>query len=296
MPNQDNTEIEVYKGATFLSKTYSSKKSPIVITFDLDETLGSFSDLEILWSAIKKYNNTGHSHSELVHSDFFNTLLDLYPEFLRYGILSILEFLYAKKKRGHCDKIYIYTNNQCSQDWCYMIARYFDYKLKTDSELFDQMVCAFKINNKIIEIGRTTNNKTYQDFIKCTLLPKKTKLCFVDNTYFPDMINDRVYYIQPMSYLHHLTTSTVVDRFLTSPLCGTVITQSQHFLFADFLYKQFYRQRSYSPANKQALEMDIFVAQKMMYYIKEFFYLSTKKMRTRKINYRSGRFTRKKCR
>ena len=78
--------VEVYKGSNYDKKC---KKSKRVMVFDLDETLGSFGDLYILWSGVKH-----------IHKNFeqFDKLLDLYPEFFRYGIMTILEFLYEKKK------------------------------------------------------------------------------------------------------------------------------------------------------------------------------------------------------
>jgi len=282
-------EIQIYKGKHFLSNVNIKKRAPIVITFDLDETLGSFADLETLWTSVKSF------HPNKINIDF-NALLDLYPEFLRYGILPILNFLYQKKKKGICDKVYIYTNNQCSPEWCKMISKYFDYKLGCTTELFDKIICAFKINNKIVEVGRTSHNKTYNDFIKCTILPKKTRLCFIDNTYFNEMVNDNVYYIQPRSYIHHLSTETILDRFLSSDICKKSVVESDHYLFSDYLYTQFFKRGLFNPVNisKKILEADILVAQKMMYYIKEFFYITNKKDRTKKIKYPIGRFTKKK--
>ena len=90
------------------------------VVFDLDGTLGSFGDLFHLWKGIQNI------YSEF--SDFYG-LLDLYPEFLRNGILEILEFLVKKKKSGKCTKIYLYTNNQCASDWAPLIANYFCYKI-----------------------------------------------------------------------------------------------------------------------------------------------------------------------
>ena len=282
-------EIQIYKGKCFFSNINIKKKIPVVIAFDLDETLGSFSDLETLWSSIHSF------HPNRLNIGF-NKLVDLYPEFLRYGILPILDYLYNKKKKGLCDKLYIYTNNQCSPEWCKMIAKYFDYKLKCETELFDKIICAFKINNKIIEMGRTSHNKTYNDFIKCTVLPKKTRLCFVDNTYFNEMNNDNVYYIQPRSYIHHLSTETILDRFLSSDLCKKSVTDAEHYLFSDYLYMQFFKRGLFNKGHvsKKIMEMDIIVAQKIMYHIKEFFYLTQKKGRTKKIKYPIGRFTKKK--
>ena len=282
-------EIQLYKGKHFLSTVNLKKKTPIVIAFDLDETLGSFADLEILWSSIKSFHTNKYSID-------FNKLLDLYPEFLRYGILPILAFLYQKKRKGVCDNVYIYTNNQCSPEWSRLIAKYFDYKLGCETELFDKIICAFKINNKIVEVGRTSHNKTYNDFIKCTILPKKTRLCFVDNTYFNEMVNDNVYYIQPKSYIHHLSSETILDRFLGSDLCRNSIIDTEQYLFSDYLYGQFFKRGFFNNSNvtKKMLETDIVVAQKMMYYIKEFFYVANKKARTKKIKYPIGRFTKKK--
>lgn len=282
-------EIQLYKGTHFLSTVNIKKKTPIVIAFDLDETLGSFADLETLWSSIKSF------HTNLSNIDF-NKLFDLYPEFLRYGILPILAFLYQKKRKGICDKIYIYTNNQCPPEWCKLIAKYFDYKLGCETELFDKIICAFKINNKIVEVGRTSHSKTYNDFIKCTILPKKTRLCFVDNTYFNEMVNDNVYYIQPKSYIHHLSSETILDRFLSSDLCRNSVIDTEQYLFSDYLYGQFFKRGFFNNTHvtKKMLETDIVVAQKMMYYIKEFFYVANKKVRTKKIKYPIGRFTKKK--
>jgi hypothetical protein len=278
--------INTYKGKQF-STNIAFKPVPVVIAFDLDETLGSFSDLDILLRTIISFQKTKNID--------FNQLLDLYPEFLRYGIILILEFIYNKKKKGICDKVYIYTNNQCSQEWCKMIAKYFDYKLKTTSELFDKTICAFKINNKIVEFSRTTNNKTHKDFINCTLLPKKTKICFIDNTYFYEMNNDRVYYIQPASYIHHLSKNAIIDRFMNSTLCNDLIDKEKQYILADLLYIQFSKEGNvFFPPTKEIYENDIYISQKIMYHIKEFFYLTQKKNRTRKIKYPAGRFTRKR--
>jgi hypothetical protein len=286
-----NSEIQIYKGKE-LSKL-RNHKTPIVIAFDLDETLGCFTDLEILWKEILKLNVKTNIK--------FNDLLDIYPEFLRYGILQILDFLYQKKKKGNCDKIYIYTNNQCSSEWCKMIAAYFDYKLNTDNPIFDQIICAFKINNEIIEISRTSNQKSHSDFINCTLLPKKTKICFIDNLMFPEMKHDRVYYIKPKSYYHHLSYENIIDRFTTSTLIDKNIKLNQETQIGslkqrlrDLYMKDHIVYYDKGNSIKKTMETDILVSQKIMYHLNEFFYLLQKKNRTKKMRYPNGRFTRKK--
>jgi hypothetical protein len=66
------------------------------IVFDLDETLGSFVDLYILWKGVAHLNKTGVIKFEGSQYNF-NDILDIYPEFLRCGIMTILEFLFYKK-------------------------------------------------------------------------------------------------------------------------------------------------------------------------------------------------------
>ena len=270
---------KIYKGKLFHKSKVKPKNTYKIIAFDLDETLGFFVDLETLWRTIQesKYNVD------------FNKLLDLYPEFLRYGIISILEFLYQKKLSGECAKLYIYTNNQCSVEWTNQIAEYFNYKLGITTSLFDQIIYAFKINDKKVELMRTTHDKTHADFIKCTILPKTTEICFVDNSYFDKMTKDCIYYIQPRSYYHHISVKEIVDRYINSPLC---LRNNSAQLF----YDRFDRDIDYKYFDNipKKLEIDVFVAQKIMYHIKEFFFLTTRKCRTRKIRVCFGRNTRKK--
>jgi hypothetical protein len=271
----------------YISKKYKTKK---VIVFDLDETIGSFGDFYKLWEII--YNFTLKS-IEINNSNFldklFDDLLDLYPEFLRHGILNILEFIHFKKLQKLC-KIYLYTNNQIllnsteksPTDWVLKIANYLSKKISPNSEqLFDQIICAFKINNKKIEINRTTFSKTHNDFIKCTLLPKKTEICFIDDKYYSGMKNERIYYIQPRQYIHYLNSSKIIDRFLSSSIFKNISTSEIQQLLTNEIYNIFGNEYK-NIITKSQFERDIRISQKMMFYIREFFYLTTKKIKTRR--------------
>ena len=149
--------------------------------------------------------------------------------------------------------------------------------------LFDNIIQAFKINNKVIEVNRTTHEKTHNDFINCTLLPKSTELCFIDNNIFKDMIHEKVYYIKPRSYYHSLTADTMVQRFLIS---NTGEELSKHFdntnHLREFMMDWFELNNGCRIASNKNNEVDIFVAQKMMYHVKEFFYLTQRSNKTRK--------------
>ena len=90
------------------------------------------------------------------------------------------------------------------------------YKMKIKDPLFNHTIGAFKIKNCIVEPKRTSNKKLYSDFVNCTLLPKSTEICFIDNSYHQDMVQDKIYYIQPRSYYHNITLSRIIDRFYNS--------------------------------------------------------------------------------
>ena len=117
-------DVQIYKGKYYLPWFkkdevihFSTPKKVVVL--DLDETLGSFADLYIIWCGIQ------HAWPSC---NYFEELLETYPEFLRYGILTILEYLYQKKRKKECYKLFIYTNNQCSSSWVHMITNYLEKK------------------------------------------------------------------------------------------------------------------------------------------------------------------------
>jgi len=284
--------IKIHKGRTFapMEEIYVSEKTEKngkVIIFDLDETIGSFSDLYTLWKTIEK-----HAHYVID----FNALLDLYPEFLRHGILNILEFLYYKKQKGECNKIYIYTNNQCSTEWVLQIVGYIECKIipKDSGKLFDQIIQTFRIGDKQIELKRTTHSKTHSDFIKCTLLPKTTEICFIENSFFPKMCGKRIFYIQPRSYIHYLRTDEIIDRFISSNIFKQMNYRGT--CFETLLYETFLERQPLvnTILLEKRLETDILISQRLMYYIREFFSLYSRKLKTRKVRRAIGKFTRKK--
>jgi hypothetical protein len=292
-------DVRLHIGGFFYSKKSIYDNNDNVIIFDLDETLGSFTDLDILWRKINKKIS-------------FNKLLDLFPEFFRYGIFSIIKYIYLKKKNKECEKIFIYTNNKSSCKMVYMICDYFIYKLNAP-DLFDQIIGAYKISNNnnnnqnkgnnFIEdcsiswklsnnnkINRTTHNKTHSDFIRCTLLPKKTKICFIDDTIFENMISRRIYYIQPMVYHHHLSKEEILNRI--SHLLTDLNEKNE--IFNDLATFSDIEMNKYNDYLLSKKNLDKIVAHKLMYHIKDFFYLTRKHRNTKKIINNYNKMTRKK--
>lgn len=319
------SEIKVYKGkfrysripeharysppsiTKIYDKQWRSPSRPKVVAFDLDETIGSFTDLYLIWKTIfTKELYTGAVDRNTIQK-IFNDLLDLYPEFLRYGILHILEFIKTKIQRGESHRIYLYTNNQCDYsveahvvcpnptEWVEMIIIYLNVKLGVKETIFAKPICAFKINNRIIEPLRETTNKTHRDFLKCSILPKTTEICFIDNTYYPKMCHDKVYYIQPPPYVHSLSRNDMIDRFVKSSFHKQLIRQ--------FGYSKFSGEETYAESLPKIDNLPIFARNTMtpenldlLYYIKEFFCMTTQVEHTRRHKTRIGRFTRKRFR
>ena len=247
-----------------------------VVVFDLDETLGSFADLYILWRGIKKAVPTFVE---------FGDLCDAFPEFLRYGILTILEYLYDKKLKKECHKIFIYTNNQCSSEWVNLISQYLETKVKSSRSkpskhvLFDKAICAFKINNKPIETCRTTHNKTRDDFIRCTFTSENADICFVDDVEYPAMKSTKVYYICPRPYIHMLTTNTIIKRIANLSWIPKGILSNESFWKDWFqLHKRKFSRRLCG----EDISLDLQVSQKMIYHLREFMsYIVLKKEKGR---------------
>lgn len=276
--------VEVFKGSSFTKN--NSKPPAKIITFDLDETLGDFGDICFLWHMIEP-----HIPTFMTKLEVFQKLVELFPECVRPGIPSILEFLYQKKQAGICSHVFLYTNNQRPREWVELLLEYFE--INTPG-LFDQAICAFKIQDQRIEPLRTTHSKTYSDLIRCTLLPKNSQICFVDNTYHPKMVHERVYYIQPRSYEHGLSRKEIARRMAKWSMFSIPTSNSEDGL--DLILSSF--------LNKKGIENQLWkssptrnslaVSQKIMYHLKEYFLLSTKQPKTKKIGWTLGRFTRKK--
>ena len=195
------------------------------IVFDVDETLGYFSQLGSFIDAISFYNK------DFSGSVFerFNEILDLFPEFVRPKMIETLKYIYGKKVSGTCSGVFIYTNNQGPRSWVQHIAKYFDYKVggsssKNDNiSLFDKIIAAYMINGKIVEPGRTSQNKTYDDLLRITGISHQAEVCFVDDLNHPGMRHENVLYLNVKPYVKTLSVNEMIRRYLKSPLASTVV-------------------------------------------------------------------------
>jgi hypothetical protein len=205
----------------------SLQKKHKVVVFDVDETLGNFSQFSIFCHVIDTYFN-----QDDISYRYFNDLVDLYPEMIRPNMVRILDYIRKKKNTGVCRKVIIYTNNMGPDKWVTHIRRYFEHKLRLIPQastpaiippLFDHLIGGFKPNAERTETAnrallRTTSEKTMNDLIYCARLPANIEVCFLDDVFHKKMTDDRVYYIKLQPYYMHIPFETFVIRFLNSRL------------------------------------------------------------------------------
>jgi len=196
-----------------------------IVVFDLDETLGYFTQYGIFWDSLIKYVKTTNN-PQLTQTDF-NDILDLYPEVLRPNIINILNYLKEKKLSNCCHKMMIYTNNNGPKEWAHHIIKYFEKKI--NYKLIDQLIAAFKVNGKAFEICRTTQSKTHKDLIKCTKIPANSEICFLDDTFYPEMSNENIYYINIKPYYHDLQFDSMIQKFKDSSVGKKLIADDTDF-------------------------------------------------------------------
>ena len=239
-----------------------------IVVFDLDETLGYFTEFGIFCDCLNKYfKNNEYSNTH------FNELLDLYPEFIRPKIINTLKYLKSKKMVNKCYKVMIYTNNQGDKQWAINIKKYFDNKV--NYELFDKIIAAFKVRGKQVELGRTSHDKTMDDFVRCTKLPDNIEVCFIDDLYHVGMVDEKVYYINVKPYKHQLSIEKMIDAFLDSKL-GDKVREKEHFINS---IQHECKKYNYKISEKmtQEQEIDEIIGKRMLQHLKQFFYEKTNK-------------------
>ena len=180
-----------------------TNKSNRVVVFDMDETLGQFSQLGIIVDGVQRIIKKKLNQNE------FNFLLNSFPFYLRKDIFKTLNYLKNKKLKNELDRVIIFTNNQGPKEWSNKIKNYFNYKLNYN--LFDQVIGAYMINGNLVEHLRTSHNKRYLDLLKIAKLPIYTKICFIDDLYHVEMENKNLFYINITPYEYEYSNNIILN-------------------------------------------------------------------------------------
>ena len=246
-----------------------------VVVFDLDETLGYFQEFGILWNSLQiKYSNKINFDNNL-----FNSLLDLYPELLRPNILNILDMIVKNQKNQKNQNIkpillMIYTNNNGGKKWVNLIIKYFESKI-CDLNV-DRIINAFKIDDKIIEPLRTGYEKKYSDFLRTTKLSKDTQICFIDDTYHPQMEHDNIVYLHIKPYTYNLSVNIFLNRLKKHKIFGKtgfIDDNTLEMLKFNLDYRNISNNNSESKFEKKSQleqKVDTIVSKQIMCFLQEF--------------------------
>ena len=241
------------------------EKRPKVVVFDVDETLGCFSQFGIFFEALGEYFN--NPNIGYVH---FNALIDLYPEVFRTNIIRILEYIRKKKQSGICSKVMIYTNNQGPAKWVQHIRGYLEKKLAdagalttpaaaaaaaapaaaapaaaAATPLFDRIIGGFKISNsknELDQLERGTMEKTVNDFLRCSRLSANIEICFLDDVLHQKMVDEKVYYIRLQSYNSYIPFEQYITRFINSKLYEQYFSELHTSMMVTASNKQVHKQ------------------------------------------------------
>jgi hypothetical protein len=265
------------------NKMIKSAKPNKIIVFDLDETLGCFTEISIFWAALEDFYGTN-----LLNESFYD-VIDLFSDFLRPNILNILEYVKDKKINNECDKIMIYTNNQGAKTWVTMISNYFNNKI--GYKVFDNIIAAFKISGKIIEFNRRSHDKSVEDLIRCTRISPNTEICFIDDQYHPLMNMENVYYINVKPYFYSMPFEEMAEKYYNHQKNNIKVKKED---FINFMIN-FMKQYNYHVKNKSKdeTELDKIVSKKIVIHLEEFF-KKDKKQNTRKRKIVKNRLTKRK--
>ena len=244
-----------------------------IVVFDLDETLGNFIELGIFWDALENF----HGH-KLPDQHFFD-IVDMFPEFLRPNILTILKFLLDKKRNGKCNSLMIYTNNQGPKSWARMISSYFDAKLGEST--FDRIISAFKVRGKVVEIGRTSHQKSVEDFFRCTKIQPNAQICFLDDQYHPLMEHENVFYINVKPYVYNIPFRDMAEKYYDNYDKKGLLESKEEFVST---IEKFMNRYNYRCVPKDDIEqdVDVIVSKKILLHLEEFFKRGAITTKTRK--------------
>jgi len=177
------------------------RKKEKIIIFDLDETIGYFQDLSMLfYKEFLRFPNASER-------DVLFGLLEINPGIFRINIFEIFTLIINAKKNNHSIKTVLFTNNQGPRLWYNLIVDYIHYKL--DYELFDVIIGPYKIGNEVVEKERTTHNKSIYDLSIILRIPVDyMDVIIFDDQKHTNMTHKNVLYVKLKPYIHYVVEDT----------------------------------------------------------------------------------------
>lgn len=157
------------------------------IVFDLDNTIGFFSQYIYVLNIIEKINKKSLTEIEI------HELLIYFENIFRPMIFDIFELILFYRDKKLIKTIILYTNN-VNDYFVNCIINYINKKL--NSVLFDKIITASHNNRSY--------KKTLEDLCKCVpFLNSHSKICFIDDKYHKGMDTNNIIYIKCKPYYYY---------------------------------------------------------------------------------------------
>ena len=209
----------------------TNSNSDKVVVLDMDETIGYFSQLYILWNLLIDISKT-----RLSSLDFYS-LTNIFKCYLHPEIINIITYL-----RNHNIKTVIFTNNNGPYWWPTLIAKYLNYesskKIHQQKSHIKEVIRAYKIDGRVNDRRRTSNFKLYSDLAKILNLTNMNKVLFLDDQYHEHMIRKNVTYIKVPKYIMMLPSNMIANMFLQSNY-GKLFIKKNNINIQQFIIKVF---------------------------------------------------------
>ena len=173
------------------------------IVFDLDETIGHFSQLYAIYIKMKQIYNFEISVTHL------HSLFQKYIKAFRPGIFLLFAYIKVLKESNAHLLTVLYTNTTLPKIWIHAIITFIEKKihLQESSTLFDHVI-------DITHPLRKTLKKNIKDltFI-CKIAPDNMAILFIDNVKHTSIHHKYMIYTHVYSYMYRYSNTSVWTSF-----------------------------------------------------------------------------------
>ena len=158
-----------------------------IIVFDLDETLGDFGELSMLWpyDKVEKSRFANFCH-------FMNNNTQCYSPWV-----NKLAQLAIARDKGDIRAIVIYTNNNGDHSWANAIAGHIG--VMHNKRIFDAVIGGYSASLGLDQC-RSSSRKTYEELCNCLGVNDDTAVVFIDDQEHPGMRHPNVKYVRTKAY------------------------------------------------------------------------------------------------
>lgn len=169
-----------------------------IIVFDLDQTIGDFYLIGVLYSQLYNYLN-------------LYTILDSFQDCFRPYIFHLFRTIQDHKQTNKINSVIIYTNNIGGKKWVHGIIQYIHDKL--NYQLFDDIIFGhIVLNGNISDTRRKNPYKCFSDLKTILHLNNNSSIIFIDDNHHEKMIHSQVKYILVSPYTYTIDHNRIIEN------------------------------------------------------------------------------------